>query len=367
MKIDSPSAKPVELSTAKAVYAVVFMLTVTGLFVIAFLADMNSIKNLLLVTPSQAGSPAVNVNKIEEFTESDFLITYEIQSSEKVSLAYNSFPVTVSATNSCYPQILRLELIEGSFFSRQAWTGRQRHAVLNEKAAFTIFGSNRITGSQLKIKGEIWIVTGVIKDGDEDKSRIYIPSSVTGGQVNCFIVLMSASSGFDEPFIIDSMKNLGVHRTSFDFINLDTQRDFLYERAYVSVFLLSGFIFILLMLILIKKFAFAFSVLKTKLKKSYITQILSENRIIIIKPVMIGFLLLLCPFLSLYMFLRTVSVILPWRDIISLKNRQDFFTIYIDRLYDFGTASGLLFIFFLIFLCITVIVIIRRNYEIFKF
>lgn len=346
--------------------AIALLLSVAALFSTAVVSDVKSPGNLLLVTPSGISSPGISVERIEEFTESYFLVTYEMLSSERVSLAYADFPVTTAAVNSCYARILDLRMTEGSFFSKQAWTGRQRHAVLNETAAFSIFGSKKISGNQIKIQGATWLITGVINDGDDDTSRVYIPSSIAGGQVNSFLVLMSASSGIDETFIKNSMKSLGVHETSFDFINLDTQISYLYERAYVIILFLSGFILIFLLFIFINKFIRAISVFKTELTNHYAAHILKENKNIIAKPALLGVTLLICPSLAVLMFTRAVSIFLPWQDIVSLKGKQDAFYPYIDKLYDYETVSVLLFIFSLIFLCINVIVFIRRNYELLK-
>ena len=361
MKIDKKSAKPAVLCAAAA------LLSIFSLFIIAFLAEAESIKDILLITPSRIGAAGINVNIIEEFTETDFLMTYEIKSSDRISLDYADFPVTIIATNSSYQRIKKYSVIEGSFFSKQAWTGKQKHAVLNKTAAYAIFGSANITGNFFKIRNESWLITGVIDDRDDDTSRIYIPSSFTGGNADNFLALLSASTGYDETFIINSLKKLGIHGTSYDFINLDTQRNYLYERARVIVLFLFSFILIIFMLIMINKFRRAFNELKTELNNHYIAQVFKLKKKILFKPVLPGFLFILSPILVLMMLLRAVSIILPWQDITSLKGKREIFFPYIDILYNYETISFFMFIFSLILLVFTVIVFIRRYHAIFKF
>ena len=341
--------------------AAALIISLSALYIIASLAKSESIQNLLLVTPLQLSSPGIGVSRIEEFTDNNFLVTYEITSSDRVSLAYADFPVTVVATNSCYSQILGYNLTEGSFFSKQAWTARQRHAVLNETAAFSVFGSSRIAGNQFKIRGDTWLVTGIINDGDNDNSRVYIPSSVTGGQAGYFFALISEAAGISETYIKNSMKTLGIHETMFSFINLNTQIKNLYERACVTVMLFSGFLFVFLFLFFIGKFRNAFLLLKTEMKNRYIAQIFRENKKIVFKPLLSALPLLVSPITALFLFLRALSIILPWQDIVSLKGKQDILYPHIERINNYEFASRFLFIFSLLSLVLTVIIFLRRK------
>lgn len=355
MKINFPCAK------LNIFCAAVFLLSVLALFTAAFLAGKDGKRNLLFVTPSQIGTHGIDVNRIEEFIETGFLITYEILSTERISLAYADFTVTLVRTNSCYPQIIKRGLSEGAFFSKQAWTGSQRHAVLNETAAFSIFGGVNITGRQFKIRGDTWIVTGVIDDGDKDASRVYVPSSIAGGNADNFLVLMSESAGLNETFIKNSLKSIGVHDTNYDFFAFDTRLNLFFERPQVVLCVFFGILFIYILIILARRLKNAFNDFKIKLNNHYLKQIFHENRKIAFKPIWLSALILLCPALSLSLFLHTVSIILPWQDIASLKGKQDIFYPYIERLYNFDQVSGFLFIFSLIFLCFSVIVFIRRK------
>ena len=128
----------------------------------------------------------------------------------KISLPHGEFQAVVIGTNSSYSRLLLSVISEGSFFSKQAWSGRQRHAVLNEEEAYTIFGSRCITGNLFKIQNETWLVNGVINDGNDEQSRIYVPSSINGGGAGELLALMT-DNGYNEAYIKNSIKTLGVH------------------------------------------------------------------------------------------------------------------------------------------------------------
>ena len=339
---------------------VILFLSLSGLFIIAFLAKNENRENLLLVTPAELGSPYINVNRIEEFLESEFLVTYEIPGFERVSLAYADIPVMVIGTNNCYSQILKLGLTEGSFFSKQAWTGRQRHAVLNEKAAFEIFGSNHIAGNQFRIRNDTWIVTGVINDSDDENSRIYVPSSIAGGQVNNFLALISSSAGSDETLIINSMKALGIHEINFNFFNLGTHINLLFERAWIIILFLAGFLFLFLFLYFFTELKKSFSIIKNELNNHYISEILKKKRKIVFKAVLSAMLLLLSPVISLFIFLQSVSVILPWQKINFLTDSKEYFYPHIVNIYNFELISRIIFIFSLVLLAVFLILLFLR-------
>jgi len=320
----------------------VLILCLGGLCVPAYLAKWAG--DLLLVLPTGINSPRIDINKIEDFVEEEFLLTYEIPGSDRVSLSNGQYPVTLIETNSCYSRLLGLHMIEGSFFSARDWEGKQRQAVLNEKAAFDIFGSSRIAGNRFKIRNDIWLVTGVINDGDEDSCRVYIPSSIRGGSADALMALTAPSGGIDEAYVKNSLKILGIQEAAYNFFNFGTITNLLWERATVIPLLFFALLFLSFLRPLAFKFKAVFAVLKEELERRYMGQIFSEERKIILKPVMLALGLTIFPVLALFFFLRLASICLPWQDIPSLAliSRELFYP-RLERLCDYELASRLLF------------------------
>jgi hypothetical protein len=332
--------KPATLS------AIGLFLCLTGLCVTAFLAGKD--KALFFVLPSETGSHRLDVQAIEDVSEKEFLLTYEIPGSERVSLTYTEYPVTVIATNSSYPGILELNMPEGAFFSKQAWRGKQRHAVLNETAAFAIFGSANIIGSRFRIRNDTWLVTGVISDGDEDKARIYIPSSVRDGEA-----VALALAGMDEAYARNSLKALGIQEGSFSFINMAALCGLLWERAEAIALLFFAFLFLSLLKPLIRGFRKAHSALKKELTRLYPGELMQKRGKSFYRVAFFVLSLVLFPALALLLFLRLASVCLPWQDIPSLANlNPEFFPLRLSRIRALELVSRFFFGFSLAFLAI---------------
>jgi hypothetical protein len=236
-----------------------------------------------------------------------------------------------------------LPMLEGSFFSKQAWNGKIRHAVLNENAAFTIFGSNQVVNNRFRIRNDTWIVTGVIHDGDDDIARIYVPSSVRGGEAAA--LAMISSSRLDEAYIKNSLKTLGIWEDGFDFINFGTFRNLFWERTWtIPVLFLIFFLFSLLMP-LISALKDAITTLKTELGQHYLTEMLKKQQKTLFK---FGFLVLglaCIPVLAIFLLINRVSIWLPWQDIPSLAGLdRALFYPHLDRLVSLEMVSFSLFL-----------------------
>jgi hypothetical protein len=310
----------------------------------AFLAKGEKIENVLLVVPSEISSPRLDIQLIEEFSEKEFLMTYEIPASQRVSLSNAEYPVTLIGTNSGYFSILDIAAVEGSFFSKQAWSGKLKHAALNEKAAFTIFGSSRIAGSRFRMGNEIWLVTGVIQDGDDDHCKVYVPSSVRGAQATALLVLMSPSGGLNEDYVKNNLKTLGIREGNFNFYNLGTRARLLWERVKVIPLLFFSLLFLGLIIPMTGKLKNSLAALRMEMHHRYPSEILQKDRNIILQPVVIFLGMGILIALALFLILRFVSICLPWQDIPSLGGLDmDLMYPRIIRLRDYNLISLLFF------------------------
>ena len=350
-----------------AVMGVCLVFCLAGLIILAFLAQKD--RNLFLILPSDIGSTRLDVQKAEEFAqhvqinqrtqlnqheqlkqnvqlnqsiENEFPLTYEIIGSEQISLSYAEFQVTQIETNSNYPHILGLTMSEGSFFSAQAWKGKQRHAVLNEKAAFTIFGSYKIIGSRFKMRDDTWLITGVISDGDKDNSRVYIPSSIQGGEIE--ELALKSTGGLNEALIKNSVKNLGIQEKNFIFINFGTQYSLLWERIKVILLLFLGLLLLSFLQPLIISFKKAYAAIKKDLECHYPGEIIKKNKKSVFKLLFLILSILLLPSFALFFLLHIVSVCIPWQDIPSLGSlNQSIFYPYIARQRNLELISCIFF------------------------
>jgi len=210
------------------------VILLAALLVMSLLAGRQGYQNLLLVTPSAFGVPGHSPEKLEEFSEDEFLLTYEIRQTSTAQAIHSKHPVTLVGTNQNYANIMGYASLDGSFFTKAAWDAKNRHAVLGETAAFQIFGSSRVSGQTLKLNGESWIITGVIQDNDTENANIYVPSSVTGGQAESLMVLMD-DKDITEAYAINALKSVGIHENNYDFINLSKSASAFSQRFSVAL------------------------------------------------------------------------------------------------------------------------------------
>ena len=336
------------------------LICLIGLTIIYFLTERN--KSLFLVLPNETGSPGINIDKIEDFSSDEFPLTYEIQGYERVSLPQGEYPVTLIAANNYYAGIMGLTMIEGSFFTKQAWAGKQKQAVLNETAAFTIFGSSNIVGSRFRIRNDTWLVTGVVRDFDEDHSRIYVPSSVRGGEAAA--VSFTVSGNLDAAYAINSLKTLGIRDINFDFIDFNVYFRLFFERIMTIPLIFFSLLLFSLIKPVFSVFIIEISSLKTELNMFYLSEILKNYRKKLFKTGFLGFVLLVSPVLAVFLLIRLVSVCLPWQDIPSLyKTSREFFGFHLNQIRILDLFS---LIFFIISLAIIAIFIISLNIDFLK-
>ena len=329
---------------AAIITGLVFLVFFAGLCIPAIMAGRSNLRNLLLIQPEgRAASRGINTAAIEDFTADEFLISYSINSSQRFVLPHAEFPVTVTATTSAYAQMLGLPLVNGSFFGAQAWKGKLRHAVLNETAAVNIFGNTAVSGSRFRMLNESWIVTGVINDGDEDRGRVYIPSSVQGADAVSLIALMDKS--IDEAYIKSRLKTLGILEGDYTFYNFRTIIGLLRDRIIVLVLFLAGLLLLSILASLWKKIIASFNEFLLQKEHRYIREIAKAKPGFIIKPSVYALLFLSAIAAALFLFLRAVSIMLPWQNILFLNSLNwDLFYPYIENLRNLEFASRILFI-----------------------
>jgi len=305
------------------VTAAILLICIAGMAVIYFLSVSN--KNIFLILPNETSALKIDIDKIDDFNQNEFPLTYEIPGSERISLLQREYPVTITATTGAYRQILGLSMKTGSFFTAQAWTGKLRNAVLNEKAAFTIFGSINITGSSFRMRNETWLVTGVITDNDDEICRVYVPSSVIGGETNAMAA--NTTDKLDQTYLENSLKLLGIRNNNYDFYNFGIYNKLFLERILVIVLTALSLLLLSLLKPLISIFLRTFGSLKKDLGSFYIAEILKKMPGTVLRFILTTAGLIISPVLAIIFLIKLVSICLPWQDIpfIKILSQQPFY------------------------------------------
>lgn len=305
---------------ARGILLAVSVMLLAAMFALACLSEQAGCKNLLMITARGISLGGESLEKVEELCEDEFLLTYEIPQNVTVKAVNSSRPATLIGTNSAYLDVMGYMLLDGSFFTKSAWDSKSRYAVLNETAAFSVFGSRNISGSKIQMNGEAWIVAGVIQDNDTENSNIYAPSSVTGGQTQALMALMGQKNGINKAYIINELKDIGVRETDSDFIDLSQAAYSFTERFWVSlkaawciaviIFGKKGVLFI----------AKQLSAYKNKLRRAYMRELVAEHLVGIVKTSAAALLLLAGFGTALYFMRQILETCLAWREM-SLPDR----------------------------------------------
>jgi len=216
----------------------------SALYALSVMAGAQGYANLLMASGSSAG-PGLSVEQLENWNgrgyyneEGDFLreeclLTYEIPRTAAVSVNNNRHSVTLTGTNPYYPGMMGYPLKDGGFFTASTMNAKSKHAVLNETAAFALFGSRSLSGGTLRIDGDLWQIVGVIGDHDGERPVLYIPATVYGGTASSVIALMDET--FTEARVKNSLKSIGIHDNNFDFLNFSRVSAGYAERFAVAL------------------------------------------------------------------------------------------------------------------------------------
>jgi len=317
-------------------------------------------ENLVLVTPKVFSSAGFNIEKIEEFCEDQFLVTYETVRSGRLNNGQSDYSVSLIGTNSCYPFLLRYPILSGGFWSNSAFKGKERHLVLNEKAAFQIFGGNDIIGLALQMDRESWLITGVIQDGYEDEARAYLPASKGGGNPKSLLALGNSTLAY----VVSALKDLGVQEANYDIISLEAAARQYREWWYLACFLIFCLIFAFCCRQGTAWLKVQLGLTREELRRLYPGEFFRKYRLMVLKSSALIMTMLAGAILVLVFLIRMLATALRWRD---LPNLGDVLTegAWLDKitpLTDYRLLGLILLWCFIVFLVIfTIFILLRRN------
>lgn len=304
--------------------------------------------------------PAYTHQKVEELCETEFLLTYETRKQAKVQAIQSEHTVILIGTNSCYPQIMNFRMVDGNFFTKSAWEAGNRHVVLNEIAAFQLFGSICSSGNRIKTEGEIWIVTGVIEDKDEENANLYIPSSTGDTQIGALMVLMS--DGIGKEYIKNELKQLNIYDTQYEITDLSAYSDAFIQRFRVAfkialcIMILS---FICFGIAMIRQYFFDY---KIKMERYYFQELLKKYNSEFIKMTGIILSVFAGTAVLLVFSVQILAAFLSWQELSLSALKTEEFAGKMLLQHDCYIAASLLFYLLLAaFACILIMVLFFRD------
>lgn len=316
--------------------------------------------NLLMAKPVEYVIPAYTYQKVEELCEEEFLLTYETRRQARVQAIQSEHTVILISTNSCYPQIMNYLMVDGSFFTKSAWKAGNRHVVLNETAAFQLFGSVCPSGNRIKTAGETWIVTGVMEDHDEDNANLYIPSSIGDTQIGALMVL--TGSGIGKEYVKSKLKQLDIYDMQYEITDLSAYSDALLQRfrtALIIALCIMIISFICYGITMLRQYFFD---CKIKMERYYFHELFKENEREFIK--MAGIILsifagtVMLPVLSV----QILADCLSWQELsLSALKTEEFAGIMLLQRNCYIAANSLFYLLLAVYAGIIIRVLFFRN------
>lgn len=197
-------------------YIVIGILAAVGLLWLTAGAWRRNYQDLYLVIPHGYSAAPYDVNEIEKTVREGLAVTYEIKGTVEADTGNTEHSVSMVGTNPQYRDIVGLRENEGSFFNDDAWQTGNRYAVLNEFAAFRLFGGSGVVGNTIKLDGRSYLVTGVIGDGHKKEMMVYVPATSIGGIPERLIVRSEEGTGA----IRNGLRRLQIYESNSRIVSL---------------------------------------------------------------------------------------------------------------------------------------------------
>ena len=255
--------------------------------------------NLLFVS-SKVDSNA-SVSKADD---AEFLITYETISTGMIR-AVSNIETKILGVNYRHANILGCKMKGGSFFTKAAQDEKRKVVVLNETVAFKTFGNFDISGNEIELNGEFYMVIGVIEDGLEEPV-VYLPASLVGGIAGDFIAVVDV----EEKTLAD-LKTIGISENKFHFVNLDKIAGVVRNKALLAVLLFGSLVLVWLMNKGLRHSSLLFKQLQEIGKEKYFSEVIGSPAAK--QFLLFGILIILGISATLVLFLKSVEIILQWR------------------------------------------------------
>ena len=284
------------------------MMLIAGLLIWAFLDDIA--RGDVLVAQLTTGS-AVSLSSLEDINEGRHMLTYKNEYDKRVEALNARYDVRIIATNYTWPFVMEQTMLSGSFFSHSQQSHRNRVAVLNEAASFTMFGAH-YGGGVIWIDGERYVVSGVISD-KEDNPIIYIPATLLSNTAN-FVIM-----GLDENLTREMAKGIlsgaGVVEPRYEFSDFRQLRQLREQRFEVAFYIavIAG------LKVLAKKINCEFinkvNILKSKLTEFYFLDLCTKEIKLVISAIGFALTWVLVVVLQFALILRIFEMLLVWYDV----------------------------------------------------
>lgn len=343
----------------KILPAAIFMciLSLSGLLFLSVRTEAKGYQDFNLVLPDGAGFPPLDLREINNINTQDVTLTYEIRKRGMAEAGNITQPVTLVGINSSYAHMIGLSVVEGSFISDAVWAMGSHYVVLNEPAAYQLFGSNRIIGNTVKLDGELWMVTGIVRDGKKKEGMAYVPAHAIAGAPE---VLMAKASG-GTGAVLSSLRSLGIYESNCRVIDVSAVALLFRQQFSVAVYIGIGLFSLLQAIKITNTLRGNLHVLRQRYKNMYLDELIQSSQRELKKLACQSMLTALSMTAFLLSARQILAIVLKWkhtgREITYLSDY--FFQEKMQWLLRYLVSGPILFSVFMIAICMILIALIH--------
>ncbi len=326
------------------------IISLIALISISVFMHMRNEKDLYLIVPRNTGGQGIDIKEIEKINEDAFMLTYVRKQQNTATTGYTKHDITLVSTNYTFPFVCRYQMINGGFFTRENQEGENNYAVLNETAAFNMFGNMNVIGLEFTINDKEYIIKGIINDTSQ-VLNVYLPMQLTEQNPDSFMIKTDEFKGVSREYILTKLKQTGISDMNYYFTNIGLLNEKITGKAFVAVLLLVGFCLVFVLLRCLKILKLQSNFLALAYKKLYLRDLLRTHpqkviafigNIAAVFSIVAMFVLIILCYMNMYLLWNEAGA-LPVAMALNFEDKY----IFIQKT---GEYTNLIFVAFLAFL-----------------
>lgn len=231
-----------ELSVKRMILFVILLGSAVGCLLLGLKVRQVTCENVYVLSFIQEHKNFLN-SDISIMEDNDVNFTYIKYLYPKISNGFRAEEATVIATNDNYAYFTRIQIRSGAFFNNVHENRKMPVVVLNEAAAYQMFGNYDCIGESIYLNQNAFTVIGIVKEsGNVDEAKIYVPEKTTegmgiaGSEVNqlwCRFANMAETSV--------AISKMGYSMDELDIVQMDLYKGVFIQRFWGLVIFIGLF------------------------------------------------------------------------------------------------------------------------------
>lgn len=234
-----------ELSVKRMILFLILLGSAVGCLLLGLKVTQVTCDNVYVLSFTQEHKNFLS-SDISFVEDNDISFTYTKYLYPEISNGFRTEKATVIATNDNYAYFSRMQIRSGAFFNSVHEDRKTAVAVLNEAAAYQMFGNYDCIGESIYLNQNAFTVIGIVKEsGNVDESKIYVPEKKTEdmgidgsevAQLWCRFANMAEASV--------AISKMGYSMDEIDIAQMDLYKDVFLQRFFALIILIGVFPFV---------------------------------------------------------------------------------------------------------------------------